>query len=146
MAIRREDAPMGRYYCNSAFGCGRTFTAPGPFVSSCPHCGGNHIERLRDPDDKLTLIRVGENDEITITAPKNGATGEEAVRYVLTVRNELWQVLRQLPRADLYRIDLDNGERGGYFADESTAVTTLLYEAVDAAREAKGKPLKPLDA
>lgn len=144
--LQEPGVRTGRYYCNSVFGCGTTFNASGPYVTSCPHCGGTHIERLRNPDDGLTLVRVGEDDKITIAAPKNGATGEETVRYVLTVRDELEQVLRQLPRAARHRIDLDNGERGGYFADTSTAVTTLLYEAVDAAREAKGKPLKQLNA
>ena len=61
---------------------------------------------------------------------------KEAGEYVKAVRIELSAVLGP-SMATRRRIDLEGGNRGGYFSDPSTAINELITEAVDFARSAR---------
>lgn len=68
--------------------------------------------------------------------PPNGTNAEE---YLAQVRRELDDVIAKGKPGARHYIELENGQRGGWFASSAMAVTEMLTELVDATRSAASK-------
>lgn len=85
-------------------------------------------------------------DGCLISRPPVEMSPDGARKYLAVLRRELAGVLGPSPYASRRKVDLEDGRRGGYFADANVAIDTLLWETVDSARSSKAKSVAPGEA
>jgi len=78
-----------------------------------------------------------------IAQPPGQASPSEAADYLAAVRRELKQAIGHTPITTRHRVDMEGGNRGGYFADENLALNELLWEVIDSVRNWKAKNAAP---
>ena len=82
----------------------------------------------------MQYLRVEEGN-IKILPPSDVNAGE----YLRQVRRELAAIFAKGKPVAMYRIDLENGQRGGSFTNSTTAVIELLTELVDESHSTTSK-------
>jgi hypothetical protein len=93
----------------------------------------------------MSCVRTEEGDVMIVALPPTGMNAAEARQYLHDVRQQIEGIIakRQSSKAipgTMYRIDLENGQRGGWFYNSSQALTALLWETIEFARTAKTQP------
>ena len=81
------------------------------------------------------LYTKTEDGKIKILPPKDADTEE----YLRQVRRELDVAIAKGKSGAMHHIELENGQRGGWFTNSTMAVTELLTELVDATHSTSSK-------
>jgi len=91
----------------------------------------------------MPFVRKRAEEGWVIAQLPANASPREAADYLAAVRRELSEAIGNPSLTTRHRVDMEGGNRGGYFVEANVALNELLWDVIDMVRNAKMKTAAP---